>query len=118
MVGGSGERKTLRLVATYADACNMFASADQDGPATVAAKFDVLREHCERIGRPYEEIDKTILFVGQFDPTTAVGGAQFVEVMRGYAEVGVTRVYVMPAQDPIAYVAGIGEHVVPALSNI
>lgn len=54
LIGGSGEKKTLRLVARYADACNLF-----DGP-DVARKLDVLREHCEREGRDYDEIEKTV----------------------------------------------------------
>ena len=52
MIGGGGERKTLRLVAQYADACNVFG-----GPERIAHKYAVLREHCERLGRPYEEIE-------------------------------------------------------------
>jgi F420-dependent oxidoreductase-like protein len=55
MIGGSGEKKTLRMVAQYADACNLFDGAD------LPHKLDVLRGHCERLGRPYEAIEKTIL---------------------------------------------------------
>lgn len=57
LVGGTGERKTLRLVAKYADACNIF-EADHD---FIAGKLDVLRGHCETEGRAYAEIDKTTL---------------------------------------------------------
>jgi F420-dependent oxidoreductase-like protein len=56
MVGGGGERKTLRMVAQYADACNLFATPD------VEHKLKVLRGHCERLGRPYEEILKTVYY--------------------------------------------------------
>lgn len=56
MIGGGGERKTLRLVAQYADACNVFG-----GPGRIAHKYAVLREHCERLGRPYEEIERSTL---------------------------------------------------------
>jgi alkanesulfonate monooxygenase len=56
LIGGSGERKTLRLVARYAQACNLFPGPD------LAHKLDVLREHCEREGRDYDEIEKTALF--------------------------------------------------------
>ena len=56
MIGGGGERKTLRLVAQYADACNVFG-----GPERIAHKYAVLREHCERLGRPYDEIEKSTL---------------------------------------------------------
>lgn len=53
LIGGSGERKTLRLVAQYADACNIFDSPE------LAHKLQVLREHCDRLGRDYDEIEKT-----------------------------------------------------------
>jgi F420-dependent oxidoreductase-like protein len=56
MIGGGGERKTLRLVAQYADACNVFGDA-----ARIAHKYNVLREHCERLGRPYDEIERSTL---------------------------------------------------------
>jgi F420-dependent oxidoreductase-like protein len=55
MIGGAGEQKTLRMVARYADACNIFA-----GPDT-SHKFDVLKRHCETEGRDYDRIDKTTL---------------------------------------------------------
>src|SRR5215212_7551497 len=58
LVGGGGERKTLRLVARYADACNLFAYADL---GMLQHKLDVLRGHCESVGRPYEEIERTTL---------------------------------------------------------
>lgn len=54
LIGGSGEKKTLRLVAEYADACNFLHGAD------VRHKLGVLRGHCERLGRPYEDIEKTL----------------------------------------------------------
>jgi F420-dependent oxidoreductase-like protein len=56
MVGGGGEQRTLRLVARYADACNVFG-----GPERVAHKFAVLRRHCAEVGRPYAEIERTVL---------------------------------------------------------
>jgi F420-dependent oxidoreductase-like protein len=56
MIGGGGERKTLRLVAQYADACNVFG-----GPERIAHKYAVLRQHCERLGRPYAEIERSNL---------------------------------------------------------
>jgi alkanesulfonate monooxygenase len=55
MIGGSGEKRTLRLVAQYADACNIFPSPD------VAHKLDVLRRHCDDVGRNYDQIEKTTI---------------------------------------------------------
>ncbi len=56
MIGGGGERKTLRLVAQYADACNVFGD-----PQRIHHKYEVLREHCEAIGRDPEEIERSTL---------------------------------------------------------
>lgn len=56
MIGGGGERKTLRLVARYADATNVFG-----GPEGIAHKYAVLRAHCEAVGRPYDEIERSTL---------------------------------------------------------
>jgi F420-dependent oxidoreductase-like protein len=58
LVGGGGERKTLRLVAQYADACNLFGRL---GPDELRRKLDILREHCEELGRPYDAIERTVL---------------------------------------------------------
>ncbi len=58
LIGGTGERKTLRLVAQYADACNLFARL---GDEVLQHKLDTLRGHCEAVGRPYEQIEKTTL---------------------------------------------------------
>jgi F420-dependent oxidoreductase-like protein len=65
LIGGGGEKKTLRFVAKYADACNLF-----DGPE-LPRKLEVLREHCEREGRPYTDIEKTSL--GALQPGDSVG---------------------------------------------
>ncbi len=57
MIGGSGERKTLRMVARYGQACNLFPGPD------LAHKLDVLRAHCDAEGRDYDEIEKTCYFI-------------------------------------------------------
>jgi F420-dependent oxidoreductase-like protein len=59
LVGGHGERKTLRLVAQYADACNLMGYLDK---AQRQRKLDCLREHCQTLGRPYEQIEKTLVY--------------------------------------------------------
>jgi F420-dependent oxidoreductase-like protein len=56
LIGGGGEKKTLRLVAQYADACNLFPGPD------LQHKLDVLKQHCETVGRDYDEIEKTVLY--------------------------------------------------------
>jgi F420-dependent oxidoreductase-like protein len=56
MIGGGGERKTLRLVAQYADATNVFG-----GPENIHHKYEVLRRHCEAVGRPFDEIERSTL---------------------------------------------------------
>ena len=73
LIGGSGERKTLRLVAKYAQACNLFPGPDLEH------KLDVLRAHCEREGREYDDIEKTVLF--NFD--VGDDGARVDETLEG-----------------------------------
>jgi F420-dependent oxidoreductase-like protein len=82
MIGGSGERKTLRLVAQYADACNIFG-----GPDEVAHKVDVLRRHCDAVGRDPNEIEVTAMyrdFPADATPDDLVRGAE------EFAKVGVS----------------------------
>jgi F420-dependent oxidoreductase-like protein len=117
MVGGGGEKKTLRLVAKYADACNVFAGQGS-GPGEVAHKLAVLRQWCDREERAYDEIRKTVLYNGLV-ATDRSGGGAFVEEMRALADVGVDEVHVMPLQgDPVAFVRSLGEHVVPHLAQL
>jgi F420-dependent oxidoreductase-like protein len=88
LIGGGGEQKTLRLVARFADACNIFASS----PDEVARKLDVLRSHCDEVGRDDTSIRKTIL-----DVRGSLGDIDgFVAGMAAYAQVGVEEVIVMP----------------------
>ncbi len=101
MIGGSGERKTLRLVAEYADACNLFANPDQ-GVEAVAHKLGVLEEHCARLGRPPNEIRRTILWT-KVDPSH--DPAAFLAQLRPYADLGVEEVHVMHLGDePVEFV--------------
>jgi len=78
MIGGGGEKKTLRLVAQYADACNLFAGRDE------ARKLQVLRQHCEAVGRDYETIYKTAYY--WFDPSR--GTQRIVDELGALAELG------------------------------
>jgi F420-dependent oxidoreductase-like protein len=80
LIGGGGERKTLRLVAQYGDACNLFATAPED----VAHKLDVLRRHCDTVGRDFADIRVTIT-VNDPDPERL---DEFVGSMAEYAKIG------------------------------
>jgi F420-dependent oxidoreductase-like protein len=91
LIGGSGERKTLRLVAQYADACNIFGGADE-----IAAKLDVLRRHCDEVGRDPNEIEVTAMYRDMPE------GASVDEVVRGaeaLARVGVSSLVTGPMGD-------------------
>ncbi len=117
MIGGGGEKKTLRLVARYGDACNLFAGP-RTSPAHVAAKLDVLASHCEREGSDVNRIRKSVLWTGPIDATDQ-GGAELAAQLAGYAAVGVTEVHVMPtAGDPVTFVDAIGRHLVPRLTDL
>ena len=117
MVGGAGERKTLRLVAKYADACYIFADAE-GGTAALQQKLDVLRGHCDREGRDYDRIRKSVLWLGPLE-TDPDGGKAFVEQMAAYAETGVDEVHVMPhGDDPANFISRLGEHVTPLLDDL
>jgi F420-dependent oxidoreductase-like protein len=91
LIGGGGERRTLALVARYADACNLFATSVPD----VRHKLEVLRRHCAAEARPYETISKTIVYRGP--PLTEGNLARFVNEMSRYASLGVDEVFVIPA---------------------
>jgi F420-dependent oxidoreductase-like protein len=83
LIGGGGEKKTLRLVAQYADACNLFPTPE------VQHKLDVLKQHCEDVGRDYDDIEKTVLF--RFD--LGENGENVEEIltnMRNLAAMGFT----------------------------
>jgi F420-dependent oxidoreductase-like protein len=112
MVGGSGERKTLRLVAQYADACNLFGIAPED----IGHKLDVLRRHCDDVGRDYDEIAKTV--VGTLNrPLDDVDG--WLASMEEYARLGVSQVWVGPdPEDPVGWTEQMADKVVPRLAQI
>jgi F420-dependent oxidoreductase-like protein len=93
LVGGGGERRTLRLVAQYADACNLFDRS----PQFVRDKLAVLRQHCEAVGRPYDEIERTVLSSINLDDESTDAT---VERLGGLAEAG--------AQHLIVSVRGVG----------
>jgi F420-dependent oxidoreductase-like protein len=110
MIGGGGERKTLRLVAKYADACNIFATSPED----VARKLEVLRGHCDAEGRDYDSIVKTALAVRPVLPDVD-GWLAYVEAL---GKLGITEVQTMPDRDPVEFVTEVAEKVVPRLGAV
>jgi F420-dependent oxidoreductase-like protein len=110
LVGGSGERKTLRLVAQYADACNLFANT----PAEASHLIDVLRGHGETVGRDIGEIRKTILYRGSAIYEGDID--LFASDMADFAKVGIDGVMLMPPGDRPA--AWIDEVVAPAAARV
>jgi F420-dependent oxidoreductase-like protein len=85
LIAGGGRRKTLRLVARYANACNIFGAG-----ADARRTLDALREHCQTIGRDYDEIDKTTMI--RIDNATSAN--ELVERLHALHEVGITTTYI------------------------
>jgi F420-dependent oxidoreductase-like protein len=83
MIGGGGERKTLRLVAQYGDATNVFG-----GPEKIHHKWQVLRRHCEAVGRPYEEIERSTLQSVHVSRDGAGGGETPDQLVARFGELG------------------------------
>ena len=111
MIGGGGEKKTLRLVAKYADACNLFATPD------VEHKLDVLRGHCEREGRDYDEILKTAYYVGDVGAKGEKVDAVLADLRR-LADLGFgATIGAVPNVYDITPLETIGREVIPAVSS-
>ena len=114
LIGGSGEQKTLRLVARYADACNLFGRGDLD---ELAHKLEVLRAHCEREGRDYDAIEKTVGF--RFDP--GVEGercAEIVDQLGALSELGFSVAHgAVTNVSAIAPLEQLGNKVIPEIAK-
>lgn len=115
LIGGAGEKKTLRFVAQYADACNLFAGAGLD---TVARKLDVLKRHCDAVGRPYEQIERTALARANLTP----GGmttADLLSTCRALAKLGIQHaIFNIPNVHEIAPLDAFGRDVIPAAAAL
>lgn len=112
-IGGGGEKKLLRLVARYADASNLIATSHDE----VAHKLEVLRRHCDDVGRNPDDIAKTILYVG--DALSSGDTGRFVTEMADYAKLGISTVVVMPLDnEPVAFVERMGAEVIPRLADL
>jgi F420-dependent oxidoreductase-like protein len=115
LIGGGGEKKTLRLVAQYADACNLFARIGDDG---VRAKLDVLKKHCQDVGRDYGEIEKTTLNTVHLAPGQQTAG-EVIELCRAQAAIGVQQaIFNMPNVHEITPLETFGREIIPAVAEL
>jgi F420-dependent oxidoreductase-like protein len=113
LIGGGGEKKTLRLVAQYADVWNS-TDAEID---VLTRKIDVLRRHCDTVGRDVAEIRKTVGFFE--DPFADING--YLKKLERLAELGVDMINTGPvpgSPDPAGFVKRFGEEVMPRMSEI
>jgi alkanesulfonate monooxygenase len=111
MIGGAGEKKTLRLVAQYAQACNLFPGPDLEH------KLDVLRRHCDDVGRDYDEIQKTV--IGPLDPgPDGELVEELLDSMRRLAALGFTHYHgSVPHAASIRPLELLGERVIPVAAT-
>jgi alkanesulfonate monooxygenase len=112
LIGGGGEKKTLRLVAKYAQACNLFAVPE------LGHKLDVLRRHCDEVGRNYDDIEKTVMM-----PLDTGRDGDKVDALLGrlgeLAALGVDHVHgAVPDVATIAPLELIGEKIIPAAAQL
>jgi F420-dependent oxidoreductase-like protein len=110
MIGGGGEKKTLRLVAQYADACNLIVAS----PSELRHKLDVLRGHCDTVGRDYDDIRRTIVYTGE--AVTDGDLDAFTRDITGYTKLGVDTVILGPRTgEPAGW---IEEFAAPAVTRL
>ena len=112
MIGGSGERKTLRFVARYGQACNLFPGPD------LAHKLDVLRAHCDAEGRDYDEIEKTCYFIFDVGEKGEKAG-EIVDQLGGLAQLGFDAAIGAVADVwRVTPLETIGSEVIPAVARL
>jgi F420-dependent oxidoreductase-like protein len=113
LIGGSGERKTLRLVAQYADGCNLFARSGVD---TLRHKLEVLRQHCADVGRSYDEIEKTALDTVYLAPGQ-MSVDQVIAACRKMANLGFQQIILnMPNVFEIKPLEIFGKEIIPVVA--
>ena len=115
MIGGAGEKRTLPLVAKYANACNLYAFESSD---EVRRKLDVLRRYCEAIGRPFEDIERTA--IGAIDLRRgATSTREAIEYCRRFGEAGIQHLIVsMPGDFELTPIEQMGKEVIPAVAEL
>lgn len=119
LIGGTGERKTLRMVAQYGDGCNIFARI---GKEAFQHKMDVLRDHCQALGRPFEDIEKTTLdtvFVTRDGRNNSMTPAAALEYFAGLAEMGVDQaIFSMPNVHESESFELLATEIIPAVEKM
>ncbi len=117
MLGGGGERRTLRLAARYADATNVFG-----GPETIARKYRVLREHCVSVGRPYDEIERSTLQdvgLGEHRSGRPESPAALVDRLGELSDAGAQHVILSyPGIGSLGNLELIGRDVIPSIRTL
>lgn len=115
LIGGMGEKKTLRLVAQYADACNLFVRAGID---TLRHKLDVLQQHCDDVGRDYDEIEKTTLGTVHIAPDE-MSADEVIDTCRELAGIGIQHaIFNMPNVHEITPLETFGQEIIPAVAEL
>lgn len=115
LIGGSGEHKTLRLVAKYADACNIFGNR---GIEFVRSKLDVLKQRCDEVGRDYNAIEKTALATVNLSPG-AMKANDVIELCRSMASEGIQHmIFNMPNVQEIKPLETFGKEIIPAVAEM
>ncbi len=115
LIGGQGEQKTLRLVARYGDACNLFTYAGTDA---VAHKLDVLRRHCDDVGRSYDDIQRTTLSTVNLRPGGQTAD-EIVRFCRDLAGIGVQHaIFNMPNVAEITPLEVFAQEIIPQVAGL
>jgi F420-dependent oxidoreductase-like protein len=115
LIGGMGEQKTLRLVAQYADACNLFAYG---GVELMRNKLAVLKRHCEAVGRPYDAIERTSLGTVNLGKD-GMSASQVLEICRDLADAGIQQaIFNMPNVHEITPLEVFGREIIPAVAGL
>jgi F420-dependent oxidoreductase-like protein len=114
LIGGAGEKRTLPLVARYGDACNLYAFENLE---VVRAKLHVLRQNCDAIGRPYDEIERTA--IGRLDVGhSAVSVRQAIEYCRSVSDAGIEHlIFSIPDDYKITPIELIGKEIIPGVAE-
>jgi F420-dependent oxidoreductase-like protein len=98
LIGGSGEGKTLRLVAQYADACNLFDIQGSQFRDNLSHKLKVLKDHCDRLGRDFATIEKTVSTSFDLGEDPKQGAAALLAHLRELAATGIGTALVAPGR--------------------